>query len=168
MYPCRKGRTAKWHCYLVHPRHETIFFWGFGGSTAVTPKESSSDNNYIRFLLPSMKHKTVVFFSCKQRVEIKQKQLLFVRLSGENLQINLPVFPFPFQLGLSARLRPFMSLSQRPLWVCLCVHIAFIFCLHSALNRLQTWHDVYNKQRKSVRSVCRVWDLTVNVWIQTC
>lgn len=162
MYSCSKGRTAKWHYYLVHPRYETIFFWGFGGSTAVTSKQSSSDNNYIRFLLPSMKHKTVVF-SCKQRVGIKQKQPLFVRLSGENLQINLPVFPFPFQLGLSAHLRPFMSLSQRPLWVCLCVHIAFIFCLHSALNRLQTWHDVYNKQQKSVRSVCRVWDLTINV-----
>lgn len=87
-------------------------------------------------------------FSCKQRVEIKQKQLLFVWLSGENLQINLPVFPLPFQLGLVC------SFS------CLCLsvphdsvsvftpHSYSVCTLHSAL------HDVYNKQQESVSSVC--------------
>lgn len=91
------------------------------------------------------------FFFYEQIVEIKQKQLLFVRISGENLQINLRVFSVSFQLGLSARLRPFMSLSQRPLWVCLCVHITFIFCLHSAVisRCLQTSHSIYNKQEES-------------------
>lgn len=82
--------------------------------------------------------------------------------SGENLQINLRVFSVSFQLGLSAHLCPFMSLSRCPLWVFLCARTTFIFCLHSTLNghRRQTSHDVYNKQEKSLRLQC----VTPQIW----
>lgn len=107
-------------------------------------------------------------FLSEQRVYIKHQQLLFVWLSGENLQINLGVFPSSFQPGLAARLHPFMSLSGRPPWTRLGARTTFIFCLLSAPNSwcLQTSHDVHTKQ--SVMSGTWSYSLTATLPTNPC
>lgn len=133
----------------LHPNNITLllpsFFFPSRPEAASLPLHLLDSPD--RFLSPFIKHKTV--FLCKQRVEIKQQQLLFARLSGENLQINLPVLPSPSSWASLLVCVLFMSLSRRPRWAPRSVcshHIQNVFTLRpqQAANM-----DVDYKQQKS-------------------
>ena len=150
--------------YWVHKVKNT-FFWDF---CAISLKLIYRTLNavLIRQQILFTFHEAKVLFR-EEGFEIKQKQLLFVQLSGENLQINLPVFSFFFQLGLSALPHPFMSLSQCPLWVYLSVftsHLYSVYTLHPTVAACKH-HMMFTMNRISLQYVTSGLSSKIAEWI---
>lgn len=89
-------------------QEKNTFFWGFGGSIAVV---------FLHF----MKQKTVCFSAS---AEFKSNQSSSCCLFHSQEKICKLTFQCYHSLSswASACFCPFMSLSQCPLWVCLCSH----------------------------------------------